>query len=127
MLIRAVAIALLLSLAVSCGGLKTKSTAQAEFDTGLSLFNRGLFEEALPHFERATELEPDFGEAYLYIGRSYLNLGMWAEALYPLRTAFRLAPEDSKREIAEIILDVLIKNATQVDPDTDMQLKEILK
>lgn len=117
-IIRTLAVALLVAAVLSCASIRAaKTPAEAEFDTGLSLFNRGHFGDAIPHFERATEHDPDFGEAYLYLGRSYLSAGRWAEALYPLRTAFRLAPEETRNEIAEIILDVLIKRATEVEPD----------
>lgn len=112
---------------ISCAGLGVKKTAQSEFDSGLSLFNRGQYEEAIPHFERATELVPEFGRAYLYMGRAYLNLGKWQEALQHLRTAFRLAPEESNKEIAEIIMDVFFKNASKLDKDTQSQILDLLK
>jgi tetratricopeptide (TPR) repeat protein len=112
---------------ISCAGMSVKKTAQSEFESGLSLFNRGQYEEAIPHFERATELVPEFGKAYLYLGRAYLNLGKWQEALPPLRTAFRLAPEESNKEIAEIIMDFFFKNASQLDQDTQSQILDILK
>jgi tetratricopeptide (TPR) repeat protein len=126
-LIRTVAVAALLCATVSCAGVMGKSPAESEFDTGLSLFNRGRFEEAVPHFERATEHEPGFGEAYLYLARSNLNLGRWEEALHPLRTAMRLSPEETREEIAEIILDVLLRHAAELDPDSNRQLEEMLE
>jgi tetratricopeptide (TPR) repeat protein len=126
-LIRTVAVAALLCAAVSCAGVMGKSPAESEFDTGLSLFNRGRFEEAAAHFERATEHEPDFGEAYLYLARSYLNLGRWEEALHPLRTAMRLSPEETREEISEIILDVLLRHAAELDPESSMQLEKLLE
>lgn len=125
-LISLLSILLASSIVLACAGLGAKDPAQAEFDLGLSLFNRGKFEEAVPHFERATEQRPDFGEAYLYLGRSYVSLGRWAEALYPLRTAYRLAPEKTKGEVMEIILDLLIKHAAGLKPETLMEFKEFL-
>jgi len=115
------------SFLISCAGLDVKKTAQSEFDSGFSLFNQGHYEESIPHFERATELVPEFGKAYLYIGRAYLNLGKFREALQPLRTAFRLDPEGSNKEIAEIVMDVFFKNASKVDQDTQSQIMDILK
>ena len=112
---------------ISCAGSGVKKTAQSEFDSGFSLFNQGHYEESIPHFERATELVPEFGKAYLYIGRAYLNLGKFREALQPLRTAFRLDPEGSNKEIAEIVMDVFFKNASKLDQDTQSQIMEILK
>jgi tetratricopeptide (TPR) repeat protein len=126
-LIRTVLAAVLLCATLSCAGLGGKSPAQSEFDTGLSLFNRGRFEEAVPHFERATEHEPEFGDAYFYLARSYINLDRWEEALYPLRAAMRLSPGISQEEITDLMLDVLLRHATELDPDSQEQLREMLK
>jgi tetratricopeptide (TPR) repeat protein len=112
---------------ISCAGLGVRKAAQSEFDSGLLLFNRGQYEEAIPHFEKATELVPEFGRAYLYLGRVYLNLGKWQEALPPLRTAFRLAPEESNKELAEIIMDIFFKNTSKLDQDTQSQFLDLLK
>jgi tetratricopeptide (TPR) repeat protein len=116
-----------LSLLISCAGLRSKTDAQEEFDLGLSFFNRGKYEEAILHFEKATEFNPEFGQPYLYIGRSYVNLGKWREAISPLRTAYRLAPEETKKEIADILTDLLLKNATKLDKDTQSQVEELLR
>ncbi len=91
----------------SCAGVGVRSDAQSEFDLGLALFNRGKYEEAIPHFERATEIDPDFARAYLHLGRSYLNLSRWLEAIPPLRTAFRLSPDESKKEVVNVLVDAL--------------------
>jgi len=91
----------------SCATLGILSDAQYEFDQGLALFNRGSYEEAIPRFQRATEIEPNFGRAYLYLGRSYVSLKRWRQALTPLRTAYRLSPEDTKREALDFLIDAL--------------------
>jgi tetratricopeptide (TPR) repeat protein len=57
---------------------------------------------------KATELDAEFGQAYLYLGRSYLNLQRWFEALSPLRTAWRLSPGDTQKEMVSILLDALL-------------------
>jgi tetratricopeptide (TPR) repeat protein len=101
--------------------------AQSEFESGLALFHHGQYEVAVPHFERATELVPEFGRAYLYLGRTYLKLGKWQEALPPLRTAFRIAPEESNRETSEIVMDVFFKNASKLDQGTQSQIMDLLR
>ena len=83
------------------------SSAQNEFDQGLVLFNGGRYQEAAGRFQKATELDPNFGRAYLYLGRSYVNLKNWRQAIDPLRTAYRLAPEDTKGEVLSILVDAL--------------------
>jgi tetratricopeptide (TPR) repeat protein len=95
----------------SCAGLGVR-TAKYEFDQGIGLFNRGQYEKAIPHFEKATEYDPGFAKAYLYLGRSYLNLGKWLEALGPLRTGFRLSPTESRRQARDILLDALFGAAS---------------
>ncbi|MFQ5682315.1 MAG: tetratricopeptide repeat protein [Candidatus Binatia bacterium] len=92
----------------SCAGLGVFSEAQYEFDAGLALFNRGSYEEATPHFQRAIEIDPDYAEAYLYLGRSFLNLTKWLEAIPPLRTAIRLSPDETKREALNLLIDALL-------------------
>ncbi|MGH7782873.1 MAG: tetratricopeptide repeat protein, partial [Candidatus Binatia bacterium] len=83
------------------------SEAQYEFDEGLALFNGGKYQEALPRFQRATELDPNFGRAYLYLGRSYVSLKNWRQAVAPLRTAYRLSPDETKKEALEFLIDAL--------------------
>jgi tetratricopeptide (TPR) repeat protein len=68
-IIRSVMLLLLIASLVSCAGIQARE-AQSEFDAGLSLFNRGHYDDAIPHFEKATELDPDFAKAYLYLSRS---------------------------------------------------------
>ena len=49
----------------SCAGLRTGGCALAQFEKGLSLFNRGEYDNAATHFIRATELDPDYAKAYI--------------------------------------------------------------
>lgn len=103
-----IVIALLsLLLVSSCSGLGPFSGAESEFEQGLALFNRGRYDDAIPHFERAIDRDPDFAQAHLYLGRSYLSLTRWRQALPPLRTAYRLAPERTKREVLDFLIDAL--------------------
>jgi tetratricopeptide (TPR) repeat protein len=118
--------AALISSLVACAGTQTGPSAEGEFKAGLSLFNRGKYEEAVPRFEKATEIDPEFGTAYLYLGRTLLTVGRWQEAIPPLRAAVRYSPEETKKEAADIILDVLLKHATEIDIQTKGQLEGII-
>jgi tetratricopeptide (TPR) repeat protein len=91
----------------SCAGLFIRADARKAFENGLTHFNQGNYKEAIPYFERAIEVDPNFSDVYLYLGRSYLNLGEWLKAIPPLRTAFRLAPGKAKEEVVHILLDAL--------------------
>jgi len=84
------------------------SDAQYEFDQGLALFNGGRYQEAAARFQKATELDPNFGRAYLYLGRSYVSLRSWGQALTALRRAYQLVPDDTKSEVLSIFIEALI-------------------
>jgi tetratricopeptide (TPR) repeat protein len=99
-------LALVLVLSVSsCAALRNFNPAYDSFDRGVALFNQGRFAEAVPHFEDATRSSPEFAQAYFYLGRAYVSQSMWRAAIQPLRTAFRLSPRETQREILDLILD----------------------
>ena len=106
-MIRVVAI-ISISLLAACAGLGIRTDSRAAFETGLTLFNQGKYNDAIPHFVKATELDAEFAQAYLYLGRSYLNVQRWFDALSPLRTAWRLAPGEMQKEVVSILLDALL-------------------
>jgi tetratricopeptide (TPR) repeat protein len=98
---------LIITLFTSCAGVLTGSSAIVEFEKGLNLFNRGKYDEASSHFIKATELDPDYTNAYIYLGRSYINLKQWYSALHPLRTAYRISPDKTKTEVSSLLIDTL--------------------
>ena len=120
-----------LFLASSCAAFGRFKPGYASFDRGVALFNQGHFAEAVPYFERATRENPEFGEAYLYLGRAYVSQSKWRAAIPPLRTAFRLAPRDAQQEIVNLIMDATFAAAVN---DLDLgserprsdRLKELL-
>ena len=75
------------------------------FERGLALFNQGRFAAAIPYLEAATREDPEFAQAYFYLGRAYVSESRWRAAIQPLRTAFRLAPERAKQEIMDLLID----------------------
>src|SRR6266496_5269231 len=89
----------------SCATLGRFSPGYDSFEQGLALFNQGRFAAAEPYFERATRQNPDFAEAYFYLGRVYISQSKWRAAIQPLRTAFRLSPREAQQEIMDLILD----------------------
>ena len=91
----------------ACANMRYFQAGQASFDRGLALFDQGRFEEAIPHFQTTAAENPEFGEAYLYLGRSYLNTRRWRDAIQPLRAAYRLSPAETKDEAFNVFLDAL--------------------
>ncbi len=145
MILKKTYMALCLILLISCAGLKTSPDAELAFEQGLVLFNQGKYEQAIPDFQRAAEIESDYTQAYIYLGRSYLNISQWIDAIPPLRTAYRLSPGDTKKEAFNLLLDALIggalqelkkgnlknsvgylKEALDVDPASDKAKNELL-
>ena len=49
--------------------------AAHEYALGQDLFWRGKFEDAAPHYEQATRLDPNLGRAYAGLATVYANLG----------------------------------------------------
>ncbi|HVO95345.1 MAG TPA: tetratricopeptide repeat protein [Terriglobales bacterium] len=89
----------------SCSSLGHFNPAYDSFDRGLALFNQGRFDAAVPYFEDATHENPEYGQAYFYLGRAYLSQSKWRAAIQPLRAAFRLSPREAQQEIMDLILD----------------------
>jgi tetratricopeptide (TPR) repeat protein len=89
----------------SCATLGRFNPAYDSFDQGLALFNQGRFAAAVPYFEDATHENPEFAQAYFYLGRAYVSQSKWRAAIQPLRTAFRLSPQAAQQEIMDLIID----------------------
>lgn len=98
----------LLLLFNACASVQVKPESQLEFEQGLVLFDRGQYEKAIPHFEKSAGLAPDFAKTHIYLGRSYLNQGRWMDAVPALRAAYRLSPEESKKETLNILVDAAL-------------------
>ncbi len=95
------------ALFTSCAGVLAGGSALVEFEKGLTLYNRAEYERAAAHFIRATELDPEYTKAYIYLGRSYIGLKQWYSALPPLRTAYRISPEKTRAEVSNLLIDTL--------------------
>ena len=92
----------------SCAGMPFLSGAKQEFEQGLALFNAGKYEQAIPYFSKAAESDPNYVQAYIYLGRSYISLGRWSEALGPLKTAYRISPTETRKEATSFLSDALV-------------------
>lgn len=97
-------------LLAGCAGIGL-SPAKADFEKAMGFFNHGEYEKAATYFAKAIEADPKHGQAHLYLGRSYVNLRQWQKALPPLRTAYRIAPKDTRRETLNVLMDALLGSA----------------
>jgi Flp pilus assembly protein TadD len=82
---------------VDAGSLRHKvpKAARKAFDRGWELMRKGDLDKAIPEFERAIALDPDFAEAHIDLGASYSNVGRFAEAATQFRRALELRPQIS--------------------------------
>ena len=96
---------LAVALLSSCATLRSLTPGHNSFKEGMASFNQGQFESAIQHFRQSTLENPDSAQAFLYLGRSYISVGHWKSAVQPLRTAFRLSPQEAKDEIMNLIID----------------------
>jgi eukaryotic-like serine/threonine-protein kinase len=83
----------------------TTSSAEAlkAFGTGVQVANTSKGSaEAVPFFQRAIELDPDFASAYLALGTQFSNLSEPTQAAENIRKAYELRDSVSEREKLEI-------------------------
>lgn len=92
----------------SCAGLLLNNEARYAFDAGIALFNQSKFAEAIPNFEKAISADPDYYDAHLYLGRCHLNMRDYGKAVTPLRNAYRLSPQNFKKDVLDILIDALL-------------------
>jgi tetratricopeptide (TPR) repeat protein len=50
------------------------SKGKESYDAGVKLFQEKKYKECVPEFQKAIDVNPDFGEAYMYLGRAYNSL-----------------------------------------------------
>ena len=70
------------------------ANAGAEYVLGEIARQAGDFDEAVQRFNKATQLDPNFGDAYLGLGVSLSAEKKYAEAVVPLETAVKLQPSN---------------------------------
>ena len=92
--------------------LNTREEAAIEAGFGNIAMRREQIEEALPHFQRVTELSPDYVGIWFNVGFAQRLLGRFDEALEAYRRAIRQEAEDI-RPYAEMTAIYMNKNEVQ--------------
>jgi tetratricopeptide (TPR) repeat protein len=72
------------------------------YSLGMEAFNNSDLEVALPHFENAIGLDPNFALAYVALGTSYHNLSEPGPAAHNLKKAYELRNRVSERKRFDI-------------------------
>jgi len=70
-----------------------RSAAETAYSQGLAQLSRDDYARALPNFEKAVEIDPNYAEAWYQAGYCYGILGRAADSLRASRQAARLRPE----------------------------------
>jgi serine/threonine protein kinase/tetratricopeptide (TPR) repeat protein len=73
------------------------------YSLGLSKFGKGDPSGAIPLFQQAIELDPEFAMAHLHLGQSYQVLGQYAISREQVRKAFALRDRASERERLNLV------------------------
>lgn len=68
--------------------------ASAEFMLGEIARQAGQWDDAIPHFSRASKLDEGFQEAYLALGMSLNSAAKFSEAIAPLQNYVKMQPGD---------------------------------
>ena len=103
----------------------TTSSLQAlqAYSFGLSLYSKGDQSAAVPHFQRAIELDPDFAMAYANLARSYQVIGRYDLMRPALQRAFALHNRATQREYFDI--SAVYYQFGMVDPDKTIEVCEL--
>jgi len=60
---------------------------------GTDLLNQGKFEKAIPYFEKAIQINPDYDQAHLNLGMAYFHLQRYDSAALYLKKAIEFMPD----------------------------------
>jgi tetratricopeptide (TPR) repeat protein len=72
---------------------KVPSEAQKELDKGKTASKKGEHALALEHFQKATQIDPEFSEAFNSVGVSDMELGHYKQAADEFQKAVDLVPD----------------------------------
>jgi tetratricopeptide (TPR) repeat protein len=73
---------------------KSPFKARPHNNLGVALKRQGQVNEAIEHFKKTIEIDPQFTEAYNNMGNAYMDIGRSEEAVRQYRSALNLAPND---------------------------------
>ncbi len=71
-----------------------RKQAQAQVEFGITVAQRGLWQEAVFRWERAVELDPTYAAAYNNLGIAYEQLGKFEQAGKAYEKALEIEPQN---------------------------------
>ena len=95
----------------ACGGSSELSEAKLAYKGGLDASSQGLIPEAISHFDKAIQLEPDTAVYYRNRGVAHNKLGQYETAIDDYTKAIQLDPDYALAFFNRgVVLGVLGKN-----------------
>lgn len=73
----------------------TTDNVMAEENLGEAIFKQGRTDEAIGHFKRALQIEPNLATSHASLGAALLRKGQWNDALAHLRRALEIDPKQA--------------------------------
>ena len=77
----------------ACGGSSGLSEAKIAYKDGLDASGQGLITEAISHYDKAIQLDPDTAVYYRNRGVAYNKLGQYENAITEYTMAIQLDPD----------------------------------
>jgi type IV pilus assembly protein PilF len=74
----------------------TRSDAKSQVQFGIDVAQRGLWREAIYRWERATQIDPNYAEAYNDLAIAYEHEGQLDKARKAYEKALELAPNNAQ-------------------------------
>lgn len=85
---------------VITGSSEPNPEAKSLYEDGTKRLEMGQVSEAVERFQRALEIDPEYGEAYSALGRAFFKLRQWENAHVMLRRAIALKAKERERQDA---------------------------
>jgi len=79
---------------------RVPSSAREEFERGREALARKIYSEAIVHFQKAVSLYPEFFEAQLLLGTTFMDMRDWQKAETTMVRALELKPDNPSALLA---------------------------
>lgn len=101
--------------------------AAAEFILGELARRQAKWQEAIPHFSRATSIDAGFSEAYLALGMSLAASADFSAAVVPLERYIKLQPDDPAGHYQLAMAYRRLGNSARASQEIALQVKAAAK
>jgi Tfp pilus assembly protein PilF len=88
------ALALVLGASAAASAQDARKQAQSQVEFGITVAQRGLWQEAVFRWERATEIDPTYAAAFNNLGIAFEQLGKFERAGKAYERALELDPQN---------------------------------